>query len=244
MKYAFYSNLINQQNKVIHFIGGGGKSTLMHRIACEGIKNNKKIIITSLYPFLTPLDSSIVLIKDLVSSKQHVSKELQKYGLLYLGKGYEKAYISGFSKQDIEKIINTIAFDHIFIESDCVAGRSLSDFQAVKHISNYKIDRIFNVIGSDAFNQAKTDSWLKTKDIFWNDKPVLAPLHIAAWLKNHQRITKITKQAIPITYFINKVENIYIENLTIPLAKNLKLSGIDRVFIGSVYNSYLFEVKE
>ena len=43
--------------------------------------------------------------------------------------------------------------------------------------------------------------------------------------------------------YINKVENIYIENLAIPLAKNIKLQGAENVLIGSVFNSNLHLVK-
>jgi hypothetical protein len=243
MKAAFYLNLIKESDKIVYFIGGGGKSNLMFLLASDSIKLNKKIIITSLFPFLTPLESSLILTKDITSCKQHIASELDKKGLIYLGKSYEKAYIDGFTRQEIKKIITTINFDHLLIESDSVAGRSLSDYRAVGTIAAGKIDRVVIVLGSDAFNQAKNDSWLLTNDTFWENRQVLAPIHLAAWLRKHPVIKRIQKNKIPITFFINKVENIFVENLSIPLAKNLMLSGIERVFIGSVYNRYLFEVK-
>jgi hypothetical protein len=244
MKYPFYYNLIDESNKVVHFIGGGGKSNLMYRLASDGIKLNKKIIITSIYPFLTPMESALVLTKDIIACKQHIIDELHHNGVIYLGKGYEKTFIAGFNRQEIKKIMNAIAFDHLLIESDFAGGRSISDYHAVGNLSKSNIDRVIAVLGSDAFNQAKNDSWLKTNDLFWKNHQVLAPIHIAAWVRQHPVIQKIQKSKIPITFFINKVENIFVENLSIPLAKNLRLSGIERVFIGSVYNSSLFEVKE
>lgn len=244
MKYNYYSNLLNENERRIHFIGGGGKSTLIYRIAKSGIKSNKKVIITSLFPFLAPLDSTIVLIKDISAGRADICKELDHNGMIYLGRGYEKTHISGFTNADIEKILSTVACDHILVEYDSVEGRSLSDYKTVKFSVKSLPDRFINVIGSDAFNQVKSSSWLKTRDQYWAENPVLSPIHIAAWIKKHPLILKIKANNIPMTTFINKVENIFIENLSIPLAKNLKLMDMDRVFIGSVYNSYLFEVKQ
>ena len=50
MQDSFYRNFISEQDKVIAFIGGGGKSTLMYRLSKDCQSLGKKVIILSLFP--------------------------------------------------------------------------------------------------------------------------------------------------------------------------------------------------
>jgi hypothetical protein len=68
-------------------------------------------------------------------------------------------------------------------------------------------------------------------------------MDIAAWHKGHPLFEKLSQKSLPATYFINKVENIFIENIAIPLGKSYKLADVERVIIGSVYNSNLHVIK-
>ena len=68
-------------------------------------------------------------------------------------------------------------------------------------------------------------------------------MDITKWMNSHPLFEKLAKRSMASTFYINKVENIYIENLAIPLAKSIKLAGTEKVLIGSVFNSNLHLIR-
>jgi hypothetical protein len=237
MLYSFYKNFLDEKERVVLFIGGGGKSTLIDRIIQDCKKYKKNIIVLSLFPFTTPIEADVIIIEDLSLMKNSIKYEFALKKILYLGKRYKKGYIEGFSKKEIKKIIRDINADHFLINADFTSRRSISSYKNISSFYPFTIDRVINIIGADAINQKVSNNWIFTKDLFWRDKTILSPVNIEKWIKKHPVLNKFKEKSIPETYFINKVENIYVENLSILLAKNLKLIGINKVIIGSVFNS-------
>ena len=74
-------------------------------------------------------------------------------------------------------------------------------------------------------------------------KKIILPMDITKWIISHPLLKKIMSRSIPSTFYINKVENLFLENLAIPLAKSMKLAGTERVLIGSVFNSSLHLIR-
>jgi len=105
------------------------------------------------------------------------------------------------------------------------------------------VNRFINIVGADALNQQKNTNWLAYEDAFWKKKKIILPMDIGKWIKSHSFFEKLFKKSIPSSFFINKVENVYIENLAIPLAKSIKLLGVDKVLFGSVFNSNLHLIR-
>ena len=244
MQDSFYRHFLDQNDKVVLFIGGGGKSSLINRI-CQDCKSLKKTaIITSLFPYITPIESNVLIINDPSIIEDQIKNEVKNNPILFLGKEYDKTRINGYSNKEIKEIIPKISTDHIFIEVDNTRGRSISGYDNVSTSFSYHVDRCINVIGADAFNKSINSSWIESKDKYWNYKNILTPINLASWYKSNTVLEKLTNRSIPFTYFINKVENIFIENLAIPLAKSFKMSGIDRVIVGSVFNSSFHMIKD
>jgi hypothetical protein len=243
MQDSFYRHFIDVKERNVAFIGGGGKTVLIQRIARDCKSLGKKVIILSLQRFLTPLDAKIFISSDLKNIAKPLEKELKKDSIIYLGKKIQNNEVINFSLAEIKKHLKDLPGDHIFIEADEVNGCSLSGYKQVSFSLLQQMDRYINVLGSDAFNQIKNRHWLESEDAFWKSKRVLLPMDIAAWYKASNLFSKLFQSSIPATFFINKVENIYIENMAIPLAKSFKLNGVDRVLTGSVFNSNLHVVK-
>ena len=143
----------------------------------------------------------------------------------------------------LKLLIKTIEADHIFIEADLANGCSVSGYNKVPLSLLQAANRCVNILGADAFNQIKNKNWLAATDSYWKNKSILSPMDIGGWYASSTLFTKIKELARPSTFFINKVENIYIENMAIPLAKSFKLNGVERVITGSVFNSNLHLIK-
>ena len=243
MQDSFYRNFISENDKVVAFIGGGGKTTLIQRLSKDCISIGKKVVILSLHPFIAPLEANIVVTNDHSLLKKQIAREFKKSRFLYLGKDYKKGVVINFNLTEIKRLISDISCNHVFIEADFANGRSISGYTRVHPSLFAIINRYINVLGADALNQAINSNWIAHQDEFWESKKVLMPIDIASWMQSTPLFIKLGAQSFPATFFINKVENIYLENLAILLAKRIKLSGIERVIIGSVFNSNLHLIK-
>ncbi len=243
MQDSFYRNFINEKDKIVAFIGGGGKTALIQRLSKDCLSLGKKVVILSVYPFIAPLDVNIIATKDHSLLKKQIVREFKKSGFIYLGKDYQKGVVINFNLNEIKKIVTDISCDHIFFEADIAKSRSISGYTHI-HPSLFQfIDRYINILGADALNQAINSNWISHQDDFWKSKEVFVPMDIADWFQGLPLFKRLSDQSFPATFFINKVENIYLENLAILLAKKIKLLGTDRVIIGSVFNSNLHLIK-
>lgn len=243
MQDSFYRNFISEEDKVIAFIGGGGKSTLMNRLSKDCQSLGKKVVILSLFPSVAPLDAITVMTSSVTNLKKRIESSLKTAKTLYIGKRVHNDIIENFSVTEIKKIIDRLPGDHVFLEADCAKGRSISGYNRISISIFQRIDRYINVIGADALNQQKNSNWIAHQDDFWKKKKIIVPIDIGNWIKSHQFFEKLLKKPINSTFFINKVENIYIENLAIPLAKSIKQTGTQNVLIGSVFNSNLHLIR-
>jgi hypothetical protein len=243
MQDSFYRHFIDEQDKYIAFIGGGGKTALIQRIAKDCNSLGKKVLILSVQSFITPPEARIIISENLQDIALKIKTEFKKNNILYAGKNLKNNQVENFRLTDIKKHLKEIPADHVFIEADEVNGCSLSGYKKVSLTFLQQMDRYINLLGADALHQIKNRHWLESEDSFWKKRRILLPMDIAAWYKASPLFNKLFHLSVPSTFFINKVENIYIENMSIPLAKSFKMSGAERVITGSVFNSNLHLVK-
>jgi len=243
MQDSFYRHFIDKKEKNIAFIGGGGKTVLIQRIVKDCQSLGKKVVILSLQPFITPPDSKVLISSTLKNISLLLEKELKKTKIIYIGKKIQNNMVVNFSLTEMKRHLKGLPGDHVFVEADEVNGCSLSGYKKVSLSLLQQMDRYINILGADAFNQIKNRHWLESEDTFWKSKRILLPMDIAAWYKSSNLFNKLFHLSIPATFFINKVENIYIENIAIPLAKSFKMNGVERVITGSVFNSNLHLIK-
>jgi hypothetical protein len=201
------------------------------------MKAGKTVLVLSNHSFYAPPDSSVVLSQDVNILTAQVSRELKKQSILYLGKSLDERYISGFTDNEIKEIINTAKCDHILIEADKTQSRSLSGFDHLRLKTLSLANRCILLIGADVLNQPNTNAFIKTKEKFWKNIDLIEPVHIVEWLKSHKFVKHLAIHNVPLTVFINKVENIFYKNVAINFGRQLKQSGIEKILYGSIYNS-------
>jgi len=243
MQDSFYRNFLSDHDKIVAFIGGGGKTTLIQRLSKDCLSLGKKVIILSLFPYIAPLEARILTSVTVSTLKKKIASEIKSTKVLHIGKNIQNGIIKNFSISEIKKLISNLPGDHIFIEADSTKGRSISDYNRVSISIFQNIQRYINIIGADALNQQKNTNWITYQDDFWKKKKIILPMDITKWMNSHPLFEKLAKRSMASTFYINKVENIYIENLAIPLAKSIKLAGTEKVLIGSVFNSNLHLIR-
>jgi hypothetical protein len=233
MQDSFYRNFLSDSDKFVAFIGGGGKTTLIHRLSKDCQSIGKKVVILSLFPYIAPLEAKTVISPSTTALKKKVGNAIRSAKVLHIGKNIQKGIVENFTISEIKKLLNDLSCDHIFIEADSTKGRSISGYNRIYSSIFQHIHRYINIIGADALNQQKNANWIA----------LILPMDITEWMNSHPLFKKLTKKSLTSTFYINKVENIFIENLAIPLAKSIKLAGTEKVLIGSVFNSNLHLIR-
>jgi probable selenium-dependent hydroxylase accessory protein YqeC len=243
MQSVFYQTFLTEQYKNILVIGGGGKSALINKLAYDAKSYNKLTVIASLFPLAAPYESSTLISKDPVLMRKQLAGELAKYKIVFIGKKIDKNYILPFSKTEIEKIMRGNQADHFFIEADNTSGRSLSGFEKVDLVLPFKIHSVINVLGADVINQRRNENWTLSRNKFLLQDSFMTPQNLASMFLAHPKLLKMKKRYSSQIFFLNKVENLLVENLAIQLTKKLKLGGIEKVIMGSIFNSTLLQLK-
>jgi len=243
MRSYFYQTFLPAKDKSILLLGGGGKSALIKRLAQDAKSLSKTSIISSVFPMPVPYESSTLISKDSDLIRKQLPTELGKYKIIFIGKKIDKNHILPFTFAELDAILKDNPADHFFIEADNTLGRSLSGYEKVDLSIPFTCDRLLNVLGADALNQRRNENWTLSKNKFLLQEEILTPNHLATWYLEHPKLLKIRKKNIPLIFFLNKVENLLVENLAIQLAKNLKLGGFDKVVLGSIFNSTLYQLK-
>ena len=243
MQDSFHRNLIEEQDRIILFIGGGGKSTLIRRLNDDCTALHKKTIFLSFFLQKFPVESKTIIASDTKTIVHATSREFKRHQSLYIGKKYENNALKPFSNSEIVNISKKINGEHIFLEADHCEGKSLSTLKKVPAISTLNADRCIFVIGADVLNQTYSKIWTNSSDNYWRQNKTFSPLNICAWYSENITLNRLLRRRIPVTCFINKVENTYTGNLALVLAKELKKIGFDKVLTGSVFESSLQVIK-
>ena len=86
MQDSFFRNFLSDKDKILAFIGGGGKTTLIQRLSKDCQSLGKKVVILSIFPYIAPLDAKIVVSGSVTSLKKKISSEIKSSNILYAGK--------------------------------------------------------------------------------------------------------------------------------------------------------------
>ena len=236
MKHSFTSLFLAPEDRSVVFIGGGGKSTLIHLLSRELGAGGEKVVILSLVASIIPMEAHTVITEDQENLKKQLAHEFNRAGIIYIGKKLANDRLEPFTRRELNQILKSdLPAERILIEADQTGGRSVSSYSGT--LQSFKADRFINVMGADAFNKQKSDKWLISRDKFWQSRKILTPINLAEWIESREITAGLFKKNIPSTFFLNKVENIFTKNLAHSFAKQIKQSGFDRVLIGSVFNS-------
>jgi hypothetical protein len=243
MQDSFHRNVLGENEKIILFIGGGGKSALIRRLTDDCVSLRNKTLIFSLFPQQIPTDSKTVVSGSMKSVQGAFHKEFKKSIYIYVGKSYKDMILYPFTESEITHIVSKVKVDHVFIEADAVYGKSLSNLNNVPAFRSLEINRCVTLIGADVLNQNFSSIWVDSRDSFWKINKIISPISIVKWYAKNKTLNRFIDRQIPFTFFINKVETIYTRNLALALAKELKKQGVDKVLSGTVFDSTFQVIK-
>jgi len=134
----------------LSFVGGGGKTTTIFKLAQELKSLNKKVLISTTTAMYIP-DSEQY---DYLFFKNIEKKFLPKGGTIsVLGEGIENGKLRGLNILKLEKTINNRIYDHVLIEADGAKEMSIKAPADYEPVVTRKTTITIGMIGLDCLGK-------------------------------------------------------------------------------------------
>lgn len=151
------------QNRVISFVGGGGKTTTIFALSRELRQAKKKILIATSTKVFNPEkeEYDYYFLKDI--KNEFIPLE---GSVTFLGECVKDEKLIGVSSGKIDEIIGRNIFDFIFIEADGSNRKSIKAPACHEPVIPSKTTLTIGVIGLDCLNKAIDESTVHRPELF------------------------------------------------------------------------------
>ncbi len=134
---------------LVSFIGAGGKTTLMLRLAEELVAAGHKVIITTTTKIYPPDNLPLVLASSLNLALTALTKILDKQNIVVLGRSIgTDAKLQGLNPDIVNCIFKELGV-FVVVEADGASGKPLKGYKDCEPLIPSGSDLVFAVIGAD-----------------------------------------------------------------------------------------------
>lgn len=136
----------------VSFIGAGGKTTAMFKLAGELKALGKRVLVTTTTAIYYPKDSSIDNII-LGTSIKHINFKGQAEVIVWGTKVNDEGKLKGVSTEALDEQFNLGKFDYILNEADGSRSKPLKSSAVYEPVVPNSTTKIVGIIGIDALNR-------------------------------------------------------------------------------------------
>ena len=232
-----YQALGLPQKGVISLAGGGGKTTLMYRLADEIPAHYKVLITTTTKIFLPPAQHPLVLLDNGRMPEGFLYPKAGKIARPVVGSGLmENNKLQGVSQEQVE-YLQSIA-DILLIEADGSKGLPLKGHLDFEPVVSRATTQLIIVIGADIFGKPLIDRYVHRPDIVagltGRQLGSIIDAELIQGLINHPGgILRNCPPTATVTAFINKADLMEKPEEGLRLGRLLLGEKIRKVIIGS-----------
>jgi len=162
----------NSKPQTIAFVGGGGKSTTMYRLASELADNQKKVLVSTTTMIFHPKQMKRPHHNFFIGKVDLFLKKLlpDKGTITVAGSELiaDEKKIKGFTPEEIEHIQKSGIFDIILVEADGARGKPIKAPAEYEPVLPLDTDIVAGVIGMDCFGTKINESNVHRSEIFIN----------------------------------------------------------------------------
>ncbi len=163
-------NIPNSKPQTIAFVGGGGKSTTIYRLALELAKNQKKVLITTttmiFHPNVKNRPYNIFFTGSVDSFLQNISPKKGTITVAGAEIIYEGKKIDGFTPDELKQIQSSGNFDIILVEADGARGKPVKAPAKYEPVIPLDTDIVTGVIGMDCIGTFINNQNVHRPEIF------------------------------------------------------------------------------
>lgn len=163
-------NIPDSKPQIIAFVGGGGKSTTMYRLAVELAEKQKKVLVTTTTmifhpkiknrPYNTFYTGSV---HSLLQNNLPGNGSITVAGADIISEGKK---IKGFTPEEIKQIKITGNFDIILVEADGARGKPIKAPAKYEPVIPFDTDIVAGVIGMDCIGTVINNQNVHRPEIF------------------------------------------------------------------------------
>lgn len=226
------------KKEMICFVGAGGKSSLMLRLAKEYANKGKKVLITTstkMYTWQLTNCSPLILEQDKEQLKKRLVNQLNENNILAAGQYTKNQKVIGLSKETLDNLHQTRLFDYILVEADGARGKSIKVPTAREPVVPHYCTTVMIVIGADAIGCSLTEAHVHHPHLVCQvtgqqNGEIITATTIARIVQHYIQLIAEINRNIKIIPVLNKADSISAKKLIV-LANNLLSDKISRVLI-------------
>ena len=228
---------------VIGILGGGGKTSLLHRLGAELSAMHKPVILSSLTKDGVSDDKSVHFYAD-IQDEERASQLLRKENPVYIMDSVEDNYkLIGLNQTQLEALVELSEIT--IFECDGARKRPLKAHQPYDPVIPEFATHAIIVIGAEAVGARVESKHVHRPELFrevWDVKATyeMEPEFIAKVVTSQYGYLQKLPADIELSYFVNKADAY--PNEALQLAKALSRVSNAGIFYGSIEKEFLEQV--
>jgi len=138
---------------LVSFIGAGGKTTLILRLAEELTAAGHQVIITTTTKIYPPENLPLVLVSSFKPTMTELAKTLEKHNIVVLGSSIgTDGKLQGLEPAIVNRFFRALKI-FTLVEADGARGKPLKGYNDYEPLIPFESDQVFAVIGADVLGQ-------------------------------------------------------------------------------------------
>lgn len=249
MMFADYFIDDYDRKEIISFVGGGGKTSSLFKLAKELKAKNKKVLVTTTTKIFVPeagdFDTLIITPQPGVDILKPAEGTITVWGRNLLAKG-EK--LEGIEPVLIDSVFAAGSFDYLLVEADGAKQKPVKAPAAHEPVIPSFTNKTVGIIGLSALNK-KVDTEVFRNEIFKSicgDSPILNLEQIFRLITHPEGLFKNTPEHSGKYLFLNQVEGEPLKKAAFILINMLDKAEfyLDGLIIGSLREEIFYQYPE
>lgn len=248
MKFYELFDINLSRKELLSFIGGGGKTTTIFKLAKELKILGKKVLITTSTAIYYP--EKHIYDKIIVNSSDEFMENLENIDcgtITVIGRGISKEKkLLGLSRELIEKIHHKKIFDYILLEADGSKRKPIKAPADHEPVIPRNTDKTIGVIGIDSIGKRINEENVHRPELFCKAteskmEDIISETNIYKLIKSNVGLFKGVPAESKKYVLLNKVDN---KEQQRKAEKIIRLIGANKLKIDAVIAANTIEKKE
>jgi hypothetical protein len=244
--------LMNPGLKVIGFAGGKGRNYLLNLLAGELVHSGKKVVISNIGKDVLAPSGHILYNKDESKLLKVIKKEILNNPLIYAGTELKDYMISGISNDTINELKASSICDHLLLILGNEEKRTLFSKREISSISHsqfldefiycFQLDLIDQPLNSNIVN--RPDELFKRFPQHKSNASFNQELIVDYLSDKKNGALRLFQQEWPTFLIFTDINNVFLENRTINLTRDLVNSAIDRIYWANLKENMIIRISK
>lgn len=244
--------LLNSEFKVIGFAGGKGRNYLLNLLAGELVHSGKKVVISNIGKDVLAPSGHILYNKDESKLLKLIKKEILNNPLIYAGTELKDYLISGISHHTINELKASSICDHLLLILGNEEKRTLFSKREIASISRSDfLDELIYCFQLDLIDQPLSSSIVERPDELFKRFPQhkrnasFSQKLIVNYLADEKNgALRLFQQKWPTFLIFTDISNVFLENRSINLTRDLVNFPIDRIYRANLKDNMIIRMSK